>query len=121
MSILPPNFSLWITIALTTFMMCSAKILEITNKNLPNVLKSQPILILYHHPDCQYSSSYKQHYLNAHAYNDLEVEHVGVVDCSQELALCKKHNISEYPALRKISQDASIEVVNAELQMGLAN
>lgn len=32
--------------------------------------------------------------------------------------MCKKHNISEYPALRKINQDASMEVLNTDLQMG---
>lgn len=45
----------------------ASKILELTNKNIGNVLKSQPeIMVLYHHPLCQFSSSYKAQFVATH-------------------------------------------------------
>ena len=56
---------------LTLLFLCSSKILELTQKNLPNVLKTQPqITSLYHHPDCSFSTQYKTHYFNYHSHSN---------------------------------------------------
>lgn len=43
---------------------------------------------------------------------------VGIVDCSLEQNLCRNHNITEYPAMRKVRQDMTLEVFNADVEMG---
>lgn len=111
---MPPTFHILIKLFIFSVLSLaiSTKVLEITQKNLPNVLKFQSdILILYHHPDCKYSINYKlkftQHFHNFQSDN----ENVGVVDCSQESNLCVSNNISSYPVLKRIYANLTSDIL----------
>lgn len=67
--------------------------------------------MLYHHPLCQFSSSYKHQFVAAHQANTELDEIVGVVDCSLEKVLCERYNVSKYPYILKMSSTEQAPII----------